>query len=232
MKQKETELAERFSSWEGVGTRSFLSETPKTSPSSWLWFLSFTISRKDMTPPGPLQHFHLWHSPRLRFRFRKQVSRFKRFLGISGFETGGGVSVPGLEPKKAVKLFRSSNSQTASQLRTLLLVHYAMVSVFLLSAPIIIWSLTWIVILETFARIPRVEVDAKLITKPLIYKIEIVVSRIVCLKTLLEPTFRLRKTHTIESPLPKFPFDRPRWVFLPQNSTWVIDNWIHFVMLR
>ena len=45
------------------------------------------------------------------------VSRFRRFLYSSWFETGGGVSMPGLEPKKSCGTV--SNLQTVSRLRTL-----------------------------------------------------------------------------------------------------------------
>jgi hypothetical protein len=39
------------------------------------------------------------------------VSRFKRFLYSSWFETVGGVSMPGLKPKQAVKPFRTFNKR-------------------------------------------------------------------------------------------------------------------------
>ena len=54
------------------------------------------------------------------------VSRFRRFLYSSWFETGGGVSMPGLEPKKSCGTV--SNLQTVSRLRTLVVVSGCCVS--------------------------------------------------------------------------------------------------------
>jgi len=70
---------------------------------------------------------------------------------------------------------------------------------FPLSAPIVIWNLTWIVILQTLARIRRGEADAPIDNKTIDLWYRYTVYQVncrsrICLKTPLEPTCWLLKT--------------------------------------
>ena len=151
-------------------TRISWSRKLKMSPSSWILSYSSVLqthkkSRGDTTR-WPIRHFHSWHSSHLT-------------TALFRFHVSNGFSFPGL--KRAAFLFpdwkwnqkcrdRSSNGEMVRNWDhwiTQLLVHHDMVTfarnISTERTHGLIWK--WIVILQTFARIWRGEVDAPIDNK-------------------------------------------------------------------